>query len=114
MICNNFGNAITKFPEAIHSDNLEKAIYYYNEALSIRTATLFPFERALTLLNYLEALWFLNLANKNGSSAGLYQQMLDFAAEARSLTNEEGIMAEAENHLQKLQELGETLAQEQL
>jgi hypothetical protein len=113
MICNNFGNAITKFPEAIHSDNLEKAIYYYNEALSIRTAALFPFERALTLLNYLEALWFLNLANKNGSSAGLYQQMLDFAAEARSLTNEEGIIAEAENHLQKLQELGETLAQEQ-
>ena len=112
-ICNSFGNAISKYPEAIHSDNLEKAIFYYNEALSIRTAEHFPFERALTLLNYLEALWFLNLAEKNGSSVGLFQQMLGFAEEARSLTTEPAIIAEAESHLQKLQELGETLAQEQ-
>jgi hypothetical protein len=80
--------------------------------LSIRTAEHFPFERALTLLNYLEALWFLNLAEKNGSSIGLFQQMLGFAEEARSLTTEPAIIAEAESHLQKLQELGETLAQE--
>lgn len=112
-ICNSFGNAISKYPEAIHSDNLEKAIFYYNEALSIRTPEHYPFERALTLLNYLEALWYLNIADKNGSSVGLFQQMLAFAAEARTLTDEAGIIAEAENHLQKLQELGETLAQEQ-
>jgi tetratricopeptide (TPR) repeat protein len=112
MICNHYGNAISKYPIAIHSDNLEKAIFYYNEALCIRTAEHYPFERALTLLNYLEGLWYLNLGDKNGAGKALYQQMLTFAEEARTLTREPAIIAEAENHLKKLEELGQVLARE--
>ncbi|MDX2071013.1 MAG: hypothetical protein SFV55_21465 [Haliscomenobacter sp.] len=111
MICNNFGNAISKYPEAIHSDNLEKAAFYYNEALSIRSAERFPLERTLTLLNFLEAYWYMSLG-ENGSNIVRYKQMLAFAEEARTLTDDPTLIAEAENHLLKLQELGQALAHE--
>ena len=56
LACSNYANALTKYPTALRSDNYEKALEYYREALQVRTPQ-FPYERALTLLNYLEASW---------------------------------------------------------
>ncbi|MEL6140291.1 MAG: hypothetical protein AAFU67_01570, partial [Bacteroidota bacterium] len=52
-ICNHYGNALNKYPAALHTDNHEKALFYYGQALEIRTASAYPLERAMTLLNYL-------------------------------------------------------------
>lgn len=101
MVCNNYGSALTKYPEAVHSDNLEKALFYYNEALGIRTAEAWPLERAVTLLNFVETSWYLNLEG-NGSKQGLYQQMLAYAQEAQQLTKDSTIISEAEEQLGKL------------
>ncbi len=113
MVCNNYANALTKYPSAVHSDNLEKALFYYSEALEIRTATDWPIERAATLLNFVETCWNVNLAG-NGSNRALFEQMLEKATEAKRLTNDPAIIAEAENHLNKLEELRVALAQETL
>ena len=48
-VCNHYANALINYPEAKLSDNLEKALFYYDKALSIRTAETYPLERALTL-----------------------------------------------------------------
>jgi tetratricopeptide (TPR) repeat protein len=52
MICNNMGNAYTRFPAALHSDNYDKALAWYREALDVRTAGQYPLERCNTLYNY--------------------------------------------------------------
>ncbi|NJL77331.1 MAG: hypothetical protein HC892_22195 [Saprospiraceae bacterium] len=111
MVCNHYGNALTKYPTAIHSDNTEKALFYYNEALSIRQAHQFPFERAVTLLNYVEACWHVNLAN-NGSNKALFEEMVAKTQEALALTSDENIIDEAQQQLQKLEELKQKLAEE--
>ena len=104
MVCNNYANALTKYPEAVHSDNREKALFYYAEALSIRTAAAWPLERAVTLLNYVETSWHLNLSG-NGSNRTLFEQMLAHAQEAAQLTNDPAIIKEALAQLEKLEEL---------
>lgn len=104
MVCNNYANALTKYPEAVHSDNLEKALFYYAEALSIRTAAAWPLERAVTLLNYVETSWHLNLSG-NGSNLALFEQMLAHAQEAEQLTGDPAIIREARAQLEKLEEL---------
>jgi tetratricopeptide (TPR) repeat protein len=105
MVCNNYANALTKYPAAVHSDNLEKALFYYTEALAVRTAADWPLERAVTLLNYVETSWFLNLEGKNGSDRSLFDQMVEHAQEALVLTNDPAIIKEAEAQLDKLAEL---------
>lgn len=112
MVCNNYANALTKYPEAVHSDNREKALFYYNEALSVRTATAWPLERAVTLLNYVATCWDLNLTG-NGSNRALFEQMVDMAREAQQLTQDPAIVAEAQLHLEKLAELQVALEQEE-
>jgi tetratricopeptide (TPR) repeat protein len=57
MICNNFANAYARYPQGNRTDNFAKALYYYNEALSVRPASQYPEARAMTLLNYLDASW---------------------------------------------------------
>jgi tetratricopeptide (TPR) repeat protein len=57
QICSHFGNAFTKYPAAALGDNYEKALNWYHEALSIRTAESYPLERSLTISNYLDAAW---------------------------------------------------------
>ncbi len=111
MVCNNYANALSKYPEAIHSDNLEKALYYYAEALDIRTATDWPLERAVTLLNYVETCWHLNLA-ENDSSHALFEQMIEMAQEAGRLTDAPAIISEAQDQLEKLEQLRITLEEE--
>ncbi len=111
MVCNNYGSALTKYPEAVHSDNLEKALFYYHEALSIRTAAAWPLERAVTLLNFVETSWYLNLSG-NGSNRALFEQMVANAEEAKSLTNDLTIIAEAKEQLEKLEQLRDALEAE--
>ncbi len=104
MVCNNYANALSKYPEAIHSDNLEKALFYYNEALGVRTAEEWPLERAVTLLNFVETSWHLNLEG-NTSNHDLFEQMLAKAQEAKQLTNDPTILAEAAEQLERLEQL---------
>lgn len=104
MVCCNYANALTKYPEAIHTDNYEKALFYYAEALSIRTAEAWPMERAVTLLNYVESCWYVQLAEENSNQA-FFEQMIDMAREAKSLTQAPGIIAEADKQLDKLERL---------
>ena len=111
MVCNNYASALTKYPAAVHSDNLEKALFYYTEALEVRTAADWPLERAVTLLNFVETSWYLNLEG-NGSNRSLFEQMVANAQEAQQLTTDPAIIAEAQSQLQKLAELRVALEQE--
>ncbi|MEN0050876.1 MAG: hypothetical protein AAF806_27660 [Bacteroidota bacterium] len=105
MICNNYGNAFTKFPQAIHTDNYEKALFYYQEALDVRTSN-YPYERTITLLNFLEASW--NVGNDpERFNKERYEDMLAKALEIKNLVNEEELLQEAEKHLEMLNSLKE-------
>ncbi len=101
-ICSHFGNALCKFPPTIHSDKFEKALNYYNEALQIRT-TQYPYERALTLLNYIEACW--NIRNEKTNGQDRWLDMKQKAEEVLQLVEDENLRAEAQRHLQGLQQL---------
>ncbi len=104
MVCNNYANALTKYPEAVHSDNMEKALFYYAEALTVRTPEDWPLERAVTLLNYVETCWFLNLA-ENGSNHALLEEMIAKTEEARLLSDDPAIVQGVQSQLAKLEEL---------
>lgn len=106
-ICNNFGNAFTQFPPAIHSNNHEKALNYYTEALSVRTAA-YPYERAITLLNYLEASWHIH-ENDTEITEARYQDMLEKAREVKQLVDDPDMMLAADDHLNHLAQLGQVL-----
>ncbi len=103
-VCNSFGNALTKFPLAIHSDNYEKALFYYQEALTIRTADTYPIERALTILNFLEASWNKGIGSKE-SDEKRFEDMKAKANEVKTLSNDPSVLEEANLHLEKLEKL---------
>ncbi|NRB49969.1 MAG: hypothetical protein HRU41_20000 [Saprospiraceae bacterium] len=108
MICNNYGNAFTKFPAAVLTDNHEKALFYYQEALDVRTEA-YPYERAITLLNFLEASW--DVGNDPESfNEERYQDMLVKVAEVKTLVDHEEMIAEANKHLALLEKLRATVA----
>jgi hypothetical protein len=111
MVCNNYASALTKYPAAIHSDNMEKALFYYTEALEVRTAVQWPLERAVTLLNFVETSWYLNLEGR-GSNQEVFDDMVAKATEAKMLTTDPAIVAEAQSQLEKLEELRTALLQE--
>ena len=103
MICNNFGNAFTKFPQAVLTDNFEKALFYYQEALDVRSPK-YPYERAITLLNFLEASW--NVGNNPDEfNQERFDDMLAKANEIKNLVDDKEMLAEAERHLELLKEL---------
>jgi len=104
MICNNFANAYTKYPQSKKSDNFEKALNFYDEALSVRLALQYPTERAVTILNYLEASWKAGNPD-DGFNTERYNDMLAKANEIKTLTNDELLIIETEKHLQLLEEL---------
>lgn len=104
MVCANYANALTKYPEAIHSDNREKALFYYAEALDVRSAAEWPLERAVTLLNYVETCWDLGLP-ENGNNQQLYDEMMAKTEEAEALTQDPAILAAAREQLQRLAQL---------
>jgi tetratricopeptide (TPR) repeat protein len=107
MICHSFGNAYTKYPAALHSDNFDKALAWYNEALDIRTADRYPLERALTLVNYLEASW--QVGNPTGFNNERYGDMLAKAQEILHISQDGAIRAAANEHLQQLALLKEAV-----
>jgi tetratricopeptide (TPR) repeat protein len=103
-VCNSYGNALVKYPEAKLSDNQEKALFYYQEALAIRTADTFPLERSLTLLNYLEAQWYLGM-EKDQLDKKRYAEMQQIANEVLTLDQGEALVKEAYRHLDQLEQL---------
>ncbi|MBX2877251.1 MAG: hypothetical protein KTR30_34340 [Saprospiraceae bacterium] len=103
MICNNYGNAFTKFPQAVLTDNHEKALFYYQEALDVRTRA-YPYERAITLLNFLEASWDVG-NDPEYFNEQRYQDMLVKAEEVRTLVKDSDMVAQAEKHLALLEKL---------
>lgn len=101
MICHNFGNAYFKYPAALHSDNYDKALAWYREALDIRTAETYPLERCNTITNYLEASWL--AANPDEEfNEERFNEMWSLAHELRSLTQDFSLKQEASNHIEKL------------
>lgn len=107
-ICNHYANALTKYPEAKLTDNYRKALDFYNEALNIRTAYEYPYERTLTLLNYLEACWQLHEDDADKQKI-LFDDMFHKAEEIKKLVDDEKLLAEAQIHLSKLEELAQVL-----
>jgi hypothetical protein len=104
MICNNYANAYAKYPPGGRTDNAEKALWYYSEALSVRPALEYPTERAVTLLNFLEASW--KVGNPDtGFNADRYNDMVAKANEIKTLTDDEQLIAETDKHLEMLEEL---------
>ena len=108
MICNNYGNAFTKFPQAVLSDHFEKALFYYQEALNVRTAE-YPYERAITLLNFLEASWSVS-NSPDDFNEERYLDMVEKAEEVKTLVNEPEMLDEANKHLGLLKELKQTVS----
>lgn len=103
MICNSYGNALTKYPPAVNSDNYEKALFYYQEALVLRTPSM-PVERAITLLNFLEASWKVgNVSDEFNKDR--FKDMKCKAQEILSLVDNAELIEEAERHLQLLNSL---------
>ena len=103
MICNNYGNAFTKFPQAVLTDNHEKALFYYQEALDVRTAE-YPYERAITLLNFLEASW--DVGNDPDTfNEKRYEDMVAKATEVKTLVEDAEMLERADKHLNLLKEL---------
>lgn len=106
-ICNSQGNAYTKYPLALHSDNFDKALAWYREALDVQQADVYPFERSLTLLNYLNASW--QVGNRADFNDERYQEMISKANEILSFSNDEAISNAAAGHIKKLNELKASL-----
>lgn len=111
MVCNSLGNALTKYPTAIHSDNFEKALFYYNESLEIRKATYFPFERSLTLLNYLEAAWHADNSS-NELNPERFQDMWSKAEEVIYINASAALVEDAHGHQERLSKLKELMSVE--
>lgn len=103
-VCNNFANALTKYPDAKLSDNYAKALSFYREALEVRTAALYPAERALTILNFLEAGWFVSQPNGLAEQS-LFQEMTEMAVEIENLVQDAFLHKQANRHLLRLEEL---------
>ncbi len=106
LACNNYANALTKYPTALRSDNYQKALDYYEQALQVRTAD-YPYERALTLLNFLEASWHVDNGEADFHHAR-YEDMVRKAEEVLTLVEAPDLRAEAERHLEQLSQLEET------
>lgn len=100
-VCNHYGNALAKYPAAKLTDNTEKALFYYQEALNIRLAATMPLERCLTLLNYLEAQWNLGMP-EDRLDIHRISDMQSRAEEVIAISPDPKLVEEARNHLNKL------------
>jgi len=103
-ICNSFANALTKYPDAKLSDNYAKALSFYRDALEIRTGALYPGERALTILNFLEAAWLVSQPNEFAEQS-LFNEMTQLAGEVKNLVEDDRLQEQAKIHLMRLEEL---------
>ncbi len=101
MASHNYATALMHFPPAKIHDNLKKAAGLFNEALEIRTAIAYPFERALTLLNLLELGW-LTHNEDNTEEIKKYEEMKSKAKEVKTLIKDADLVSQAEYHLKEL------------
>ncbi len=108
-VCNHYANALLRYPEAVLSDNQEKALFYYTEALEIRKAKTHPLERSLTLLNYLEACWFMQQEENEILDRRLIDDMYDKIAEVIALNVDEELVNQAQQHKEELSNLDRIL-----
>jgi tetratricopeptide (TPR) repeat protein len=101
QICHHFANAFTKYPAAALGDNFEKALNWYNEALSVRTPDAYPLERSLTLSNYLDAAWKAGNPG-DGWNEDRWNDMWEKASELRELSMDEALQQEAQGWMDVL------------
>jgi len=104
MASHNYATALMNFPKAKLHNNLDKAFALFEDALSIRTVSKYPFERALTLLNQLELYWLMNnedieIEKKN------FKEMVEKVSSISKLVNDKSILERANHHIEKLKEL---------
>lgn len=107
-ICNNYANALTKYPDARLADNYSKALNFYREALDVRTAEEYPYERALTILNFLEAAWQVSVPEIEDQQQ-LFREMADKVDELFKLVDDRKLLNEAEHHFKLLKQLQMTI-----
>ena len=104
MISHNYATALMGFPEAKLHNNLDKAFSLFEDALTIRKANNYPFERALTILNQLELYWLIH--NEDASDEDKkYNEMLNKTNEIFTLVDDKVLLKKATNHLEQLKNL---------
>lgn len=103
IICNSQANAFTQYPDGLHTDNFEKALNWYREALDVQTVEQYPVERSLTLLNYLNANWY--AGNAQEFNEARFTEMMAIANELCSISTDDFILRSAKEHLEKLKVL---------
>ena len=104
MASHNYATALMDFPPAKIHDNLKKASGLFQEALEVRTATTYPFERALTLLNQLELGWLTHNEDIEEEHRK-YQEMKSKASEIKTLVQDANLIARANGHLKELEKV---------
>ena len=109
-VCNHYANALLKYPDAKLSDNVEKALFFFSEALEIRTADQFPMERSLTILNYLEAQWNLGM-EEDQLEQDRFDEMSTRAQEVVAICPDPALQQVARQHLEQLENLKTAYAQ---
>ena len=108
MARHNYATALMGFPEAKLHNNLNKAYHMFEDALNIRKADAYPFERALTLINQLELYWIMHNKDSEEETKN-YKTMLNKAAEVKQLVTDKNIIDQANKHLEALHNLKKIL-----
>ncbi|PCI09770.1 MAG: hypothetical protein COB73_04750 [Flavobacteriaceae bacterium] len=104
MVSHNYATALMGFPEAKLHSNLDKAFAMFEEALTIRSVSDYPFERALSLLNQLELYWLIH-NETNEDELKSYDEMFGKVNEIKTLVTDKILLAKADEQLEKLHKL---------
>jgi len=104
MANHNYATALMSFPEAKIHNNLDRAFNMFEEALAIRTAESYPFERALTLINQLELYWIMHNENVEDES-NRFNLMMQKAKEIKELITDKSLLEKANQHIASLNNL---------
>ncbi|WP_340066420.1 hypothetical protein [Ascidiimonas aurantiaca] len=104
MISHNYATALINFPEARLHNNLHKALRLFENALQVRTAEQYPFERASTLINQLELYWLLHNETHDDEAQRL-DEMRHKINEVKTLVEDIGMLEKVAFHEAKLQSL---------
>jgi len=104
MACHNYATALMGFPEAKLHNNLDKANHLFEDALAVRTAKDFPFERALTLTNQLELFWLMHNETSKDENEN-YKLMNEKANEIKTLVTDPTLLSKADEQIKALENL---------
>jgi hypothetical protein len=104
VVCHNYATALMSFPEAKLHNNLDKAYGLFEDALQVRTAEVYPFERALTLTNQLELMWLLHNETAKDENEN-YKRMFEKAKEIKTLVNDPTLIDKANEQIKALENL---------